>query len=143
MYRRLSTCGCLINEAFSCHQAALLQSIRRLDNLRYMSRRDFHSFRASQPDMLNFSENSAREILEVGNLIVNAIKRRMVVHESHRQDAGSTKTGQQDNYRRMIMRYFGLALLIQILSQGKVIDHWAGFENEAQLVKKIRQLMER
>jgi hypothetical protein len=25
----------------------------------------------------------------------------------------------------------------------KIIDHWSGFENEAQLVKKIQQLMER
>src|SRR5882672_6621626 len=28
-------CGGLINEAFSCHQAAWLRSLRRLDNLRY------------------------------------------------------------------------------------------------------------
>jgi len=40
----------------------------------------------------------------------------MVVHESRRQNAGSTKTRQQDNYRRMIMRYLGLTLLIQTLS---------------------------
>jgi hypothetical protein len=40
----------------------------------------------------------------------------MVVHESHWQNTGLTKTGQQDNYRRIIMRYLGLALLIQILS---------------------------
>jgi hypothetical protein len=25
----------------------------------------------------------------------------------------------------------------------KIIDHWSGFENEAQLVMKIQQLMER
>src|SRR6266542_4432942 len=50
------TCGGLINEAFSCHQAAWLRSLRRLDNLRYIARRAFHSFRASQRDMLNSSE---------------------------------------------------------------------------------------
>src|SRR5262249_44341413 len=33
------TCGGLINEAFSCHQAAWLRSLRRLDNLRYIARR--------------------------------------------------------------------------------------------------------
>src|SRR5262245_43031919 len=44
------------------------------------------------------------------------MRRRMIVHENRRQNAGSTKTGQQDNYRRMNMRYLGLTLLIQILS---------------------------
>jgi hypothetical protein len=37
------------------------------------------------------SENSAREILEVGNLVVNAIRSRMIVHVNRRQNAGSTK----------------------------------------------------
>src|SRR4030095_15752071 len=35
------TCGGLINEAFSCHQAAWLRRLRRLDNLRYIARRLF------------------------------------------------------------------------------------------------------
>src|SRR5262245_35210356 len=42
--------------------------------------------------------------------------------------------------------YFNLSLLPTSLfvdSQGKVIDRWAGFSGEAQLVKKIQQLMER
>jgi len=43
------------------------------------------------------SENSAREILEVGNLVVNAIRSRMIVHVNRRQNANSTKMGQQDN----------------------------------------------
>ena len=41
---------------------------------------------------------------------------------------------------------FDLSLLptsVFVDSQDKVIDRWAGFENEAQLVKKIQQLMER
>src|SRR5262252_3934767 len=45
------TCGGLINEAFSCHQAAWIRNLRRLDNLRYMARRDFHSFSALQRGM--------------------------------------------------------------------------------------------
>ena len=42
--------------------------------------------------------------------------------------------------------YFDLSLLptsVFVDSQGKVIDRWAGFAGEAQLAKKIQQLMER
>ena len=45
-----------------------------------------------------------------------------------------------------VSEYFKLSVLptsVFVDSQGKVIDRWAGFENEAQLVKKIQQLMER
>src|SRR5215475_15275569 len=41
------TCGGLINEAFGCHQAAWLRSLRRLDNLRYIARQVFILFLAS------------------------------------------------------------------------------------------------
>jgi hypothetical protein len=42
--------------------------------------------------------------------------------------------------------YFDLSLLptsVFVDSQGKVIDRWAGFENETRLAEKIQQLMER
>jgi len=42
--------------------------------------------------------------------------------------------------------YFELSSLptsVFVDSQGKVIDRWAGFENETRLVEKIQQLMER
>jgi thiol-disulfide isomerase/thioredoxin len=45
-----------------------------------------------------------------------------------------------------VNEFFNLSLLptsVFIDSQGKVIDRWAGFAGEAQLAKKIQQLMER
>jgi hypothetical protein len=44
------------------------------------------------------SEISAREILEVGNLALNAIRRRMIVHVNRRQNAGSTKRANKATY---------------------------------------------
>src|SRR5262245_544010 len=56
------TCGGLINEAFSCHQAAWLRSLRRLDNLRCIARRRFSLFQG----VASRHEDSSEKVAQAG-----------------------------------------------------------------------------